>query len=118
MRYRRHETLRYSFEQPVEATYKIIKVGGRSIQSSMGEAHILDLSPGGMKISSPFHISLEKKVQFFVETSIAGIDLAITANGIWCKKVRGRYHYGLDFLEDYHEDVVKALKEYRKNQPQ
>lgn len=114
MRYRRHETLRYTFKEPIEAKYRIEKVGGRSIQSSFGEAHIIDISPGGMKLSTSMNISLDKKVQFFVQTTLAGLHLEMTADGIWCKKVNGEYHYGLDFLEDYDEDVVAALKIFQK----
>ncbi|WP_079479311.1 PilZ domain-containing protein [Halobacillus salinus] len=115
MRYRRHETLRYRFDEPVEAKYRIVKVGGRTIQSSLGNAHIIDLSPGGMKLSTDMNISLEKKVQFFVQTTLAGKEIEVTANGVWCKKVHGNYHYGLDFLEDYDQDVVTALKTFRKH---
>ncbi|RWZ58184.1 PilZ domain-containing protein [Halobacillus fulvus] len=114
MRYRRHETLRYTFETPIPASFKIIKVDGKKTNTSSGKAHILDISPGGLKMATEMKISLEKPIQFFVETTISGINLTITANGIWSKPFGKSHHYGLDFLEDYHEDVVKALKAYKK----
>ncbi|MCA0971890.1 PilZ domain-containing protein [Halobacillus litoralis] len=116
MRYRRHETLRYQFTEPVEAKYRIVKLGGRSIQSSFGKAHILDLSPGGMRLATSFNIPLDKPVQFFIQTTLAGVELGVTANVIWCKRTNGEYWYGLDFLEDYDQDVVNALKSFRKSQ--
>lgn len=114
MRYRRHEIIRYTFPEPRPATYQIVKVGGKAIHSSVGEGAIIDMSPGGMKLSTTVHISLEQTIQFQIQTTIANVHLSIMANGVWGKKVGKNYHYGLDFLDNYNEEVVQALKAFRK----
>ncbi|KHE70762.1 PilZ domain-containing protein [Halobacillus sp. BBL2006] len=114
MRYRRHETLRYSFEEPNPAIFKIIKVGEKQVNSSSGPAQVVDISPGGMKLFTSVHIPLTSNVQVFVQTSIAHVDLSFTADVVWVKQARKGYHYGLDFIGDHQQEVVQALKKLRK----
>lgn len=113
MRYRRHETLRYSFQDPPSARYKIIRVDGKQVNSSTGNGHIIDISPGGMKLATSVQIPLQKQVQLFVQTKIADVDLSFTADVIWTKPFKKDHHYGLDFIGDHHEEVVQALKKLR-----
>ena len=114
MRYRRDETLRYVFDQPLHATYQIIKIAGKSVQSSQGNARVLDLSPGGIKLEIGVNIPLNREVQFLIKTEVGQVPITITANGVWNKPYGNKFHYGLDFLEDYNEEVVRGLKEYQK----
>lgn len=114
MRYRRQETLRYTFGDPRPATFKIIKIGNRIVSTSAGNGLVLDISPGGMKLSTEVNIPLNMKVQLYVQTTIAEIPLSFTADVMWSAEVDGEYHYGLSFIEDVGEVVVQALKKYRK----
>ncbi|ARI78347.1 PilZ domain-containing protein [Halobacillus mangrovi] len=114
MRYRRQETLRYSFETPPPARFKLIKGGEKHVHSSTGKGQVIDISPGGMKLFTTVHIPSEKKVQLFVHTAIAQVDLSFTADVVWENQVNDGYHYGLDFIGDHQDKVIHALKEYRK----
>lgn len=114
MRYRRHETLRYTFETPPPASFKLIKVGEKHVHSSTGAGQVIDISPGGMKLFTTVHIPSEKKVQLFVHTSIAYVNLSFTADVVWGNQVKDGYHYGLDFIEDHQDKVIQALKNFRK----
>ncbi|MGP4075383.1 PilZ domain-containing protein [Halobacillus sp. K22] len=114
MRYRRNETLRYTFDEPLPAAFKLIKVDKKPVNSSMGSGRVIDISPGGMKLASDVHIPTSKTVHLFVTTSIAGQDLSFTAEVIWSKPARGQYHYGLDFIGDHHEEVIQSLKKHNQ----
>ncbi|MGP4067245.1 PilZ domain-containing protein [Halobacillus sp. B29] len=114
MRYRRNETLRYTFEEPLSAGFKLIKVDKKSVNSSMGSGSVIDISPGGMRLASGVHIPTSKTVHLFVATSLAGHDLSFTAEVIWMKPAHGQYHYGLDFIGDHQEEVIQALKKHNQ----
>ncbi|MCA0984100.1 PilZ domain-containing protein [Halobacillus yeomjeoni] len=116
MRYRRKETLRYTFGDPRPANFKITKIDSRTVSTSMGKAEVLDISPGGMKLSTEVNVPLTMKVQLLVQTTIADIPLTFTADVMWSKEVDGFYHYGLQFIEDQGETVIQALKKYRKQE--
>ncbi|UOQ43814.1 PilZ domain-containing protein [Halobacillus salinarum] len=113
MRYRRQETLRYEFQEPVPAHFKIIKVKHTPLNSSEGPCTIVDLSTGGLKIASPLRIPMRDNLQLLIRTTIANIQLQFAAKVIWTKKLNGSYHYGLGFIDDHHEEIKEVLKKYR-----
>ncbi|MFQ3546149.1 PilZ domain-containing protein [Halobacillus rhizosphaerae] len=118
MRYRRHESLRYVFKDPIPAHFKIIKVDNTPVNTSEGPGTIMDMSPGGLKLSANFRIPLRSKIQLSIRTTIANIQLQFAADLLWAKENPDSYHYGVGFINDHHEEVVEVLKKFRKSTPE
>ena len=56
MLYKRTEYFRYTFGEPLVAEFRIVVENGTDVESSPGECHFLDISPGGAKLFAKFDI--------------------------------------------------------------
>ncbi|UOQ92549.1 PilZ domain-containing protein [Halobacillus shinanisalinarum] len=116
MRYKRHETLRYKFKDPLPASFKIIKIDDHAVDTTQGHGHIINMSPGGLRLAINLKLPAKQKVQLFVETTILNHSLHFISDVVWTKPVGSTQHYGLIFIDDHHEEIMKILKEYHKKQ--
>lgn len=113
MRYRRQEAFRYQFESPVVCTFRIIKVEGKERVSNLGDAHIFDISEGGLKLITPFNLPLEKKqIEIEVDLTLNKTNLLLTGILVWKKEYKNDYSYGIHFTidEQLQKQLIQELK--------
>lgn len=119
MLYKRDEAFRFTFGTPIEGTFKIARIDGKIATSSEGPALIIDLSPNGLKFSSPLNIPIEEK-QFLFEVYFNINDyktLVLLAEPKWKKRISpSLFTYGLIGLdsEETKKEIITELKEYAK----
>lgn len=117
---KRKEHFRFSFGTPLPTLLRIIKVSGqlenKPILSSFGNAEILDISPGGIKLQSVFEIPIDKPA--YLELSFTLNEAALTLIGqiVWRQQQAKYYHYGITLLAttDEKQYIINELKIYSK----
>lgn len=114
MRYKRKSTFRYTFDDPVPALFQITKINQTSVNSSQGQAKIVDISPVGVKIISHLdipeinHSSIEINITF----TLHNINLNFSGNIVRHYKKVSTNEYGVEFFEnkEAQELLIKQLK--------
>ncbi|OIJ20699.1 hypothetical protein BKP45_08630 [Anaerobacillus alkalidiazotrophicus] len=117
MRFRREDTFRYQFEEPVECNFRIIKVEKKDFTSKSGKAQIYDISEGGLKLTIPLDIPLKgKNIEIEVSFKLNEEDLKVTGILIWSKNMYTHYSYGVQFTIDHslRKKLIEELKVYSK----
>lgn len=119
MVYRRDEPFRFQFQKPLQGTFKILQLNGLSGVSKEGKALIIDLSPNGVKFTSPLNLPIESK-KFLIEISfvINEQTIKMLAESRWKKRTGvSEFTYGFAGIEDEQAklEIIKELKEYSKN---
>ena len=121
MQYKRNEYFRYTFGEPCEATFRLIKNSGgdRPTEfSNKGNCLIVDISPNGLKMVTELSIAIE--LIKLIEISIVINESQLTLNGelIWSKKnIRG-FEYGVRLNGDQENEqkIVDELKARRRKE--
>lgn len=118
MLYKRDESFRFTFGAPIKGSFKIARINGKAGSSNEGLAYIMDLSPNGMKLSSPLDIPIEEK-HFLFEVSfiLNNKTILMIAEPKWKKRLSpNSYTYGLVGLdnEETKKEIIEELKEYAK----
>ncbi|MEK3935437.1 PilZ domain-containing protein [Sporosarcina sp. FSL W7-1349] len=114
MLYKRTEYFRYTFGEPLEAEFRILKAEG---QSNPGECKVLDLSPGGAKLYSTYDIPVgQKDVRLSLKFTVYNYPLDISGKVLWKKPFNQGHMYGFEFEEDRKigELIVGELKLRRR----
>ncbi|NMH68874.1 PilZ domain-containing protein [Bacillus sp. RO3] len=119
MIYRRDESYRFAFSQPIPCSYTIVGIGGTAIQSNTANGEIMDLSPQGCRLQSLLNIHLEKEVTLKVEFKLdEGFAQIITTGTVKWQKRKGlsHYQYGIEFVKDdrLKHTITEELKKYVK----
>lgn len=117
MRFKRHETFRFQFEEPVACFFQIKKVENKEITSKIGEANIYDISEGGLNLTTPLHISLEvKNIEIEISFKLNKEELKVTGILIWSKNMYTHYSYGVQFTieNSIRKKLIEELKIYSK----
>lgn len=117
MKYRRHETFRYQFEEPIVCTFRILKVENKERVSSIGDAWIFDISEGGLKLTTPLNIPLDNKlIEIEITFKLNETELLLTGILLWKKSHRKDYSYGVQFTidEKLKRNLIEELKIYSK----
>ena len=121
MQYKRNEYFRYTFGEPSEATFRLIKQkddeNGVEL-SKKGKCYIVDVSPNGVKMLSDLFIDIDKLKK--VELSFVLDEKSITMVGdlVWFQKKINGYEYGvkLNGDQDSEQLIVNELKIRRKKE--
>lgn len=119
MRSKRSEYFRFEFDQPIDATIRIIEVNGTEKISKPAKAKIKDLSPHGMKLLTNLNFILEYIDSLKIEIDFSlNEDSPITATGslVWQKEEFCGYSYGikLESTEDGEKKIIEELKKFSK----
>ncbi|MGG0719995.1 PilZ domain-containing protein [Robertmurraya massiliosenegalensis] len=119
MRFKRKSAFRYTFEQPILAHFRIVKIDEKVVKTHEGMARILDISPRGLKINSELNIpetdykTIELSLRFPLNTS------EFSCNGIikWKKEMGTTVDYGIGLLVDEfgRKSIIEQLKIHSKN---
>ncbi|WLR49082.1 PilZ domain-containing protein [Halobacillus litoralis] len=119
MRYKRKDYFRYDFKEPVEAYFRIHRVGIKEVNSSKGEARIINISPHGMKLNTNLDLPHQDghEVKLSISFSLNGQPFLLPGTIVWKKKV-AEFNYGIymDLDESESKKLVEALKVYSNNQ--
>lgn len=119
MLYKRTEYFRYTFGEPLVAEFRIVVENGTDVESSPGECHFLDISPGGAKLFAKFDIPLESEsVRLHVKFTLHEKLIALQGVIVWKKPYSGGYMYGYDFDENVEIEqlIVEELKLRRRSE--
>lgn len=119
MIYRRNEGFRYTFNEPIDCSFKIIKIDHKQISSEFGHGNIIDISPSGLKFITTLDLSPSRKeVEVEIHFSIDGVPFVMPGVIIWQKKgYHNDFSYGVK-LEASHEvadQIIEQLKIHARN---
>ncbi len=120
MIFRRQESFRYTFNKPIDCTFKIIKIDDLEVDTEFGSGQIIDISPNGLKMISPLNVSPTlKKVEIEVHFSIDEQTFVTPGLIQWQKKewsLMG-YSYGIKLVcnEEITASIVRGLKKHAEN---
>ncbi len=112
-RYKRKESLRFEFAQPLDTSFYISRLKGKELKSPNGKGVILNVSPSGLKLET--NLELPEEIELSLIFDIANHSFHPTGLISWRKKEWNGYHYGIDFLEGHDQpDLIEAIKEYQR----
>jgi hypothetical protein len=118
MLFKRDESFRFTFESPVEATFKIIRSNQLNAPLKEGSALIIDLSPNGLRLSSPLDLAINEKNNVLMISFVLNTQpLTIMAEPIWKKRTSATsFSYGLVGVNDEEtkDMIITELKEFTK----
>ncbi|WP_394218279.1 PilZ domain-containing protein [Halobacillus trueperi] len=119
MRYKRKDYFRYEFKKPLQAFFRIHRVGSKEVNTSKGEARIINISPQGMKLNTNLDLPhLDRhEVKLSISFYLNEQPFHLPGTIVWKKKVAG-FNYGIymDLDEAESKGLVEALKVYANNQ--
>jgi hypothetical protein len=119
MLYKRTEYFRYTFGKPLEAKFRIVVEHGTDVESSPGDCHLIDISPGGAKLFAKFNIPIEhESVRLHTKFTLHEKLIDLQGVIVWKKPYSGGYMYGYDFDEDAAIEhlIVEELKLRRRSE--
>ncbi|WP_017728271.1 PilZ domain-containing protein [Halalkalibacterium ligniniphilum] len=118
MPFRREDAFRYTFEDPLKSTFRLIKADEKNIRSSEGEMCILDISPGGIRMSTTYELPDPEETSLFLEIDLPINEAALVMRGevVWKKSYASSFEYGINFhnTEKERQMIVAELKIYVK----
>lgn len=117
MRYRRQESFRYQFEEPIACTFRILKVENKERVSNIGEAYIYDISEGGVKLTTSLNVTLDnKKIEIEISFRLNEEELFLTGLLVWKKNHINDFSYGVHFTidEKVKRQLIEELKIFSK----
>lgn len=116
MRYKRQESLRYTFPKPIKGTFIILldyQDQDKLHKTDAGELEVIDLSPGGIKFSTHLDLPL-KQTDFLVDVSfpLAKEEVNMKGHIVWKKEQVHSFHYGLEGIEneEKEQEIIELLK--------
>ena len=120
MKYKREESFRYSFKQPLEVDFKLlIERNGGLIGTKNSKASVLDLSPNGLRLMTSLDLPVEH-INYLLEVELELNDRLVVLIGkpVWKRKQFNNFLYGIEAVEDKKtkEVIIQELKQYVKKQ--
>jgi hypothetical protein len=119
MLYKRTEYFRYTFGEPLEAEFRIVVEHGKDAESSPGECHLMDISPGGAKLFAKFDIPIEREsIRLHIKFTLYEKLIDLQGVIVWKKPYSGGYMYGYDFDKNptIEQLIVEELKLLRRSE--
>ena len=117
MIFRRQESFRYTFNEPIDCLFKLAKIDDTPLNSEFGKGQIIDISPSGLKMMTTLNLSPSlKKIEIEIQFSIDDSPFQIVGVVQWQKKdfLKNGYLYGvkLDSTEDIEASIIRGLKKH------
>lgn len=121
MIYKRNEFYRYTFEEPCDATFRLIIDTNETSQvelSNRGNCRIIDISPNGLRMSSEFKISIDQLKHIEMQFILDELTIRMVGNFVWSHKKPYGYEYGVRLLGDEESEkiITSELKNRRKKE--
>lgn len=98
---------RYTFLQPVEATFTIESVNNRKLQENVNPMKILDAGPTGLRILAQVKMTVREDVLYSFDFTLDGQRYVVPGKVVWQGFVDNGYAYGVHFFND--EEREKSL---------
>ncbi|MGR9048683.1 PilZ domain-containing protein [Halobacillus faecis] len=118
MRYKRKDYFRYDFKEPLQAYFRIHRVGIKEVNTSKGEARIINISPQGMKLNTNLDLPHQDghEIKLSISFNLNDHPFLLPGSIVWKKKVAG-FNYGIymDLDESESKRLVEELKKYANN---
>lgn len=118
MHFKRNEPFRYEFGQPIPALFNIIRINNREVESSGGQAEIIEVSPEGLRIKSKLNIPDIKTNQIMLTISFELNNKIFKFEGyiVWKKELSQYTTYGLKLVveDEKREEFIEELKIFTK----
>lgn len=126
MIYKRTEYFRYVFGAPFEAQFRLVLDEKAGTKSGRGKCKLLDLSPGGAKLTTEYDIPFEREpVQLALEFMLFQERIEVTGNLVWKTQLPDAYQYGFEYDPGFEKErlIIEELKllskaEMEENQKQ
>ncbi|TSI07394.1 PilZ domain-containing protein [Lysinibacillus sp. BW-2-10] len=118
--FKRNEGFRLIFNQPIPATFIILKISGKDVKSKKGEIQILDMSLKGAKIQTKFKLPTPN-TRIEMEFVIYDKPMHLVGELVWEKQSNQEFIYGMVFDSSMllQQQLLQELKKYAiKNKPE
>jgi len=121
LKYNRNEYFRYSFEEPCEATFRLIKQneGDAEVElSNKGVCKIIDISPNGLKLFSELFISIDKLHHVELHFTLDTTPISMVGEFVWSHRKANGYEYGIRLVGDSASEqmIIGELKKRRRKE--
>ncbi|QDP40020.1 PilZ domain-containing protein [Radiobacillus deserti] len=116
MYFKRNEPYRFSFEQPIPASFKTLPT--ESTPSTTYPVLLLDVSLSGVRMECSIEVPIEKNKPYILEFTLLDQHCVTTGEIVWIKELSNHYHCGmkLDTDEEVQDQITSQLKQVVKNQ--
>lgn len=114
MRYRRNDSFRYEFEEPVPCVFT---TGNDACRSNEADGKIHDISLGGLKLITPVTVPLDKEpTKIEVSFELNNHTFFLKGEIVWGKSSFKYNTFGMKFNLDevMKKELVKELKVYSR----
>ncbi|WP_162595834.1 PilZ domain-containing protein [Bacillus sp. CGMCC 1.16541] len=115
MKYKREEPFRFTFSPPIKGTFLPLINTKPSQTSKKGLLYIEDISPSGLKVSSPLNLPTnEMNVQAVIQFQMNDKELEMVGTFVWKKEMASGYAYGVDCVKDpeQQKEIINEIKQY------
>ncbi|WP_391120418.1 PilZ domain-containing protein [Psychrobacillus sp. L3] len=121
MLYKRNEYFRYTFDEPNEATFRLIKDASESSPeeiSKKGKCLIIDISPNGVKMYTELFIAIEKLNHVELQVTLDEMPISLIGEFVWSHRKNVGYEYGVRFIDGEKREslIISELKNRRKKE--
>ncbi len=118
MLYKRNEYFRYTFGEPCDATFRLIKNANGTSEVEMskkGACKIMDISPNGLRIYTQFQISIDQLKQVEMQFVLDESPIQIIGEFVWTKRKNDAFEYGIRLMGDHDSEklITEELKARR-----
>lgn len=118
----RKEHFRFSFIEPIEAVFRIIRISDQvensPFKSSAGKIEIVNISPGGLKIRTVYDIPINKPIFLEFNFTIHKYVFTLVGKVAWREKADGLFYYGikLTITPDLKRKITDEVKSFSSRQ--
>ncbi|AYC28964.1 PilZ domain-containing protein [Paenisporosarcina cavernae] len=116
MEYKRQESFRHTFHEPVPALYRLVSSDGIAQEDTA--CVMMDMSPSGVRVYSKFDIYMVPGMEVPIEVEVVLTNQPIKMSGrvIWKRAHFDGKQYGISIDADEQEQqhIIDELKERRK----
>ena len=121
MKYNRNEYFRYTFEEPCDATFRLIKQNDSSNGvelSNKGICKIIDISPNGLKIFSELFISIDQLHHVELHFTLDTNPISMLGEFVWSHRKADGHEYGIKLVGDSESErmIIGELKNRRRKE--
>ncbi|WP_419961361.1 PilZ domain-containing protein [Psychrobacillus sp. BM2] len=115
MKYNRNEYFRYTFGEPCDATFRLIKqpVGNAGVElSKKGACKIIDISPNGLKMFSELFISIDQLHHVELNFTLDTNPISMVGEFVWSHRKAFGHEYGVKLVGDSESEkmIIGELK--------
>lgn len=115
MKYNRNEYFRYTFGEPCDATFRLIKQRGDNTEvelSKKGACKIIDISPNGLKMFSELFISIDQLHHVELNFTLDTNPISMVGEFVWSHRKAFGHEYGVKLVGDSESEkmIIGELK--------